>query len=389
MSEEWNAAGRLAGKALGGVVRIVGDTHKAVSDRVDSALPAVAKPYNRVQAASAQAVFGVVEQAHRQAPVALAGLGSLSSVEPSQTRVGRALHPVVNGFHGDLVADEHPQLSIPMAVRVDGRDADVATDFPDATADIVVFVHGLAEDETAWSRGGVPSYGERLRADGLTPVYVRFNSGLHISDNGRSLSDLLDEVVANWPVPVESISLVGHSMGGLVARSACHVGTTWTPLVTTVVTLGTPHLGAPLEKAVHVADWVMRRVPETEPIGRIIANRSVGVKDLRFGSLAQEDWHGRDIDAFLDDRRAEVPFLEDATYYWIAATLTRDPRHPWGRLVGDGMVRYPSASSLPGEGLCLGGVSHLDLLNDDVVFEALAGWLTTPEQQERPPAQRA
>lgn len=375
MSEEWTSAGRLAGRALGGLVRIVGDTHKAVSDRVDSALPASAKPYNRAQAASAQAVFGVLEQAHRQAPVALAGLGSLSSVEPSQTRLGRVLHPVVNGLHGDLVAEEHPHLSIPMTVRVDGDDADLSTDFAGATADIVVFVHGLAEDETAWSRGGVPSYGERLRADGLTPVYVRFNSGLHISDNGRSLSDLLDEVVANWPVPVQSISLVGHSLGGLVARSACHAGATWPPLVTTVVTLGTPHLGAPLEKAVHVADWVMRRVPEAEPLGRIIANRSVGVKDLRFGSVAQEDWHGRDIDAFLDDRRAEVPFLPQATYYWIAATVTRDPRHPWGRLVGDGMVRYPSASNLPGEGLCLGGVGHLDLLNDDVVFEALARWL--------------
>ncbi|MEZ5185736.1 MAG: hypothetical protein R2720_08325 [Candidatus Nanopelagicales bacterium] len=381
MSEEWTAAGGLAGRALGGVVRIVGDTHQAISKRVDTALPPVAKPYNRVQAASAEAAYSLVESVHRHTPRALAGLGGLTSVEPSQTRVGRALQPVVNGFHGDLIAEEHPQLSIPMSLRVDGRDADVATDFPSATAHIVVFLHGLAEDERAWRLGGRESYGERLRDKGLTPVFVRFNTGLHVSDNGRQLSGLLDDLVARWPVPVETISLVGHSMGGLVARSACHVGGTWTSLVRCVVTLGTPHQGAPLEKAVHVMDWVMRKIPEIEPIGRILANRSVGIKDLRFGSLVEEDWRGRDIDAFLEDRCAEVPFLPHVTYFWVAATLTRDTQHPFGRLMGDGMVRYPSASAVTGEGLCIGGVNHLDLLNDDAVAEALSEWLTSGASQ--------
>lgn len=384
MSKEWTATGKLAGKALGGIVRIVGDTHKSISNRVDAALPPVAKPYNRAQAESAEAIYGIVEAVHRHAPGALAGLGAMTSVEPSQTRVGSVLQPVVNGFHGDMIARELPELSVPMAVRVAGRDADVAVDFPDATGDVVVFVHGLAGDERTWWLRGRTSYGERLRSQGLTPVFVRYNTGRHISDNGQDLSDLLDDLVQRWPVPVESLSLVGHSMGGLVSRSACHVGRTWTPLVHTVVTLGTPHRGAPLEKAVHVVDWLMRRVPETEPIGRIFANRSVGVKDLRFGSLVEEDWHGRDIDEFLDDRRAEVPFLPHVTYYWVAATVTTDPEHPLGRFVGDGMVRYPSASDVRGEGLSLGGVGHLDLLTDDAVYEALAGWIEPPQRPTRP-----
>lgn len=376
---EWKATGDAAGRGLGGLVRIVGDTHKAISQRVDDSLPEFAKPFNAAHSRTAQAVYSVVETAHTQAPRGLARLGAMTSTQPSDTKLGRVLQPVVNGFHGDAIAADHPELAIPMAVRVDGRNA-VPEDFADATGHLVVYVHGLAEDERAWSlRGRVP-YGQRLLDLGLTPVYVRFNSGLHISDNGQALAALLDELVEAWPVPVESISLVGHSMGGLVARSACHAGGVWTASVTNVVTLGTPHLGAPLEKTVHVIDWMMRRVPEAEPIGRILANRSVGVKDLRFGSLVEDDWRDQDIDDFLVNRSAEVPFLPDATYYWVAATLTRDTSHPMGRLVGDGMVRYPSASKVQGEGLHLGGVGHLDLLTDDTVCDALREWLAPQPQ---------
>lgn len=375
MSAQWKDLGALTGKALGGMVRITADTHMAIADRVDAALPAVAKPYHRAHTVTAAAVYGVVEKAHVGAPKAVSRLGSRTGVEPGATRWGRTLQPVVNGFHGDFIAEEHPELALTMSLRVAGRDADPAVDYPDATGHVVVFVHGLAEDERAWSSKQRPTYGERLIADGLTPVFVRFNSGLHISDNGRALSALLDDLVARWPVPVESVSLVGHSMGGLVSRSACHHETPWTSKVVTVVSLGTPHLGAPLEKAVHVIDWVMRRVPESEPIGRVLANRSAGVKDLRFGSLVEDDWRDQDVDEFLANRCAEVPFLPHTTYYWIASTLTRDPQHPMGRLVGDGMVRYPSASAVQGEGLHLGGVGHLQLLNDETVFEALRGWL--------------
>lgn len=376
---EWKATGDAAGRGLGGLVRIVGDTHKAISQRVDASLPEFAKPFNAAHSRTAQAVYSVVETAHTQAPRGLARLGAMTSTQPSDTKLGRVLQPVVNGFHGDAISVDHPELAIAMAVRVDGRNA-VPEDFADATGHLVVYVHGLAEDERAWSLRGRQPYGQRLLGLGLTPVYVRFNSGLHISDNGQALAALLDELVEAWPVPVESISLVGHSMGGLVARSACHAGGAWTTSVTNVVTLGTPHLGAPLEKTVHVIDWVMRRVPEAEPIGRILANRSVGVKDLRFGSLVEDDWRDQDIDAFLANRCAEVPFLPDATYYWVAATLTRDTSHPMGRLVGDGMVRYPSASKVEGEGLHLGGVGHLDLLTDDAVCEALREWLAPQPQ---------
>lgn len=374
MSSQWRDLAALTGRALGSVVRISADTHDAIANRVDAMLPPVAKPYNQAHRLIAGGVYSVVEKAHVRAPQALSPLAEASGKRPEETRVGRVLHPVVNGFHGDLIADEYSSLALPMTLRRDGRDAQ-PSDYGDATGDVVVFVHGLAEDEGAWSLRGRPSYGQRLRDQGLTPVFVRYNTGLHISDNGRALSELLESLAAEWPVELHSLSLVGHSMGGLVARSACATGAAWTHLVRAVVTLGTPHKGAPLEKAVHIIDWSMRRVPEAEPIGRILANRSVGVKDLRFGSLLEQDWRDQDIDEFLTNRAAEVPFLPNATYYWVAAALTRDPDHPFGRLVGDGMVRYPSASAVAGEGVRLGAVSHLGLLNDDAVFAAMRAWL--------------
>ena len=93
------------------------------------------------------------------------------------------------------------------------------------TPRLAVFVHGLFETEHAWRYGGGPRYGDRL--PGWTPVYVRYNSGRHISENGRSLAERARRARARSD-EVEEIALVGHSMGGLVARSACHAGGDWT-----------------------------------------------------------------------------------------------------------------------------------------------------------------
>lgn len=402
--EELRAAGRLAGDALGGVVGVVRDVHGAVAGRVDSFLPPTARPVTAMHDLIAGAVYAGVGAAHRIAPrvgaEALARSGDPEAPPPSRSRPGRFVVSAVNGVWGDHVAERAPALAVPMAVRVDGADlplepGPVAAAFPGATSSVVVFVHGLCESETSWWLGpGDPeagpsiSYGDRLQVDaGLTPVYLRYNTGLRVSDNGRSLARLLTELSAAWPVPWERLVLVGHSMGGLVARSACHYGddahAPWVPVVREVVTLGTPHLGAPLEKGAHVTDWLLRRLPETEPLARLLGVRSVGIKDLRHGAVVEEDWQGQDPDAFLRDCCTDVPFLPHATYYYVAATVTRDVDHPAGWLVGDGLVRLPSATGqgrtrrVPFElGAQVGGVSHLSLLNHPDVYRQLAGWLT-------------
>jgi pimeloyl-ACP methyl ester carboxylesterase len=251
-----------------------------------------------------------------------------------------------------------------------------------------VFVHGLCETDTAWRLGGGHTYGERLREDlGHTPVYARYNTGRHISDNGRALAGALEALVADGPV--EELVLVGHSMGGLVARSACHYGEKdgldWTAKLRHVVCLGSPHMGAPLERAAARGAHWLSRLPETAPLARILTARSAGVKDLRYGACLEEDWQDVDPDEWGPDRCAEFPFLPTATYCYVGATVARDKDSPFGRLLGDVLVQFPSASGdgplrkLAFEidhGMHVGGANHLQLLNHPRVYEQLVRWLT-------------
>ncbi|MEZ5116109.1 MAG: hypothetical protein R2737_07565 [Candidatus Nanopelagicales bacterium] len=401
---ELRAAGGLIGEAAAGTVGIVRDVHRAVSDRVEAALPAVAQPVTAAQGAVTHLVYAGVEAAHRWAPVLGAEIWARTSdaeaPPPSHSPSGRFVVPAVNGLWGDRIEERHPALSVPMAVRVDHHDTPldpdgVAAAFPTATPRLVVFLHGLSESDSSWWLGSgpdrsLPSYGDRLADDlGTTAVYVRYNTGRRISANGRSLALLLDDLVAAWPVPVERIDLVGHSMGGLVIRSAGHYGdvhdAAWVPRLGTVVTLGTPHGGSHVEKAAHVADRLLSRLPESAPLARLLGARSVGIKDLRYGRIVDEDWLHDEAEAFLTDTSTDVALLDHVTYYYVAAAVTRDPQHPAGRLVGDGLVRHPSARGAATtrrvalefhDGAHLGGVGHLSLLNHDDVYPHLLRWLT-------------
>ena len=314
--------------------------------------------------------------------------GALISTTPR----GSAMIAAITGLTGDALEVQGSPLAQPMAVRVAGepvaldREA-IAEAFPTATPRIVVFLHGLMETEFSWGTG--ETYGTRLQRElGYTPVTVRYNSGLRISRNGRCLSELMDELVAAWPVEVERITLVGHSMGGLVARSACHCGVedgaAWVRLVRQSVSLGTPHMGAPLERAVHYLSAGLARLPETRPVANFLRRRSGGIRDLRQGSLVDADWRGEDPDALSAAACAEVPLLEGATHCFVSATVTRSDRHPVGRLIGDALVLRPSATGrsrtrrIPFEeefGMHLGGANHFALLNHPAVYEKLRAWL--------------
>jgi pimeloyl-ACP methyl ester carboxylesterase len=292
---------------------------------------------------------------------------------------GRQVLSAVNGLLGDRLRDERPEFAIPMAVRSRGSDvpldgAHLAAAFPNATGDVVVFLHGLGENDDSWCRqhednGG--TYGSRLESEtGWTPVYLRANTGLPLAENGVALAGLLDDLVAAWPVGVRRIALVGHSMGGLILRAACAVvtdaETPWTSLVTNLVTLGSPHLGAPLERTVYYGARALGVLPESAPFGRILEYRSVGILDLRRGLAA------------------DVQHLPHARYHLVAATLAGSHRHPVSELLGDWFVRYPSAVGKARRGramfpdadvLHVPGAGHFALLNHPDVYAAIKGWL--------------
>jgi pimeloyl-ACP methyl ester carboxylesterase len=360
------AAGQLAGDALGGIGGMIQDTHAAIAQRVFSApMTGLAKPlHDGISRLIYMGVTGGLKLGGRAAGMLMP--------EPPPVILG-----ALNGAVGDVLVDKYAPLAIEMRAHADASRG--------ATGRIVVFVHGLGETGDSWKLGGRPTYGARLAGDhGFTPVYVTYNSGLHISDNGQRLEELLNEVVDAWPVQVEEIVLVGHSMGGLVARSACHYGTAWTGYLSSVFCLGAPHLGAPLEQAANVAGWALNKLPETRPFAKVVNGRSVGIKDLRYGACVEDDWSGCDADEFLRDRCTEVPFLPSADYYFIGASLGKRDGDLVDRFVGDLLVLYTSASGenkkrkigfQVDRGKRFDGLNHFQLLNHPLVYDQLSEWL--------------
>jgi pimeloyl-ACP methyl ester carboxylesterase len=398
--DEARALVRLGFDELHGFTRSVGTMEREIAARTFRHVPA-GKPIGLIHDTVANGVVGALGGA-----AAAAGRGAEALVARrrrpqrplSATLPGGLGLAALNGLVGDRLERERSPLQEPISVRVDGlpvppeRDA-LARAFPEATPRLVVFVHGLMGNEVGWRLGrrqGREPYGARLaREIGCTPLYIRYNSGRHISENGRSLADLIETVVAAWPVEVAEVALVGHSMGGLVSRSACHLaakdGAAWVKTVRHIVSLGSPHMGAPLEQAVHVASYAFGKLPETRMLSSFLRRRSSGIRDLRRGSLVDEDWHDRDPEALRAAACEEVPLLDGATHCFVSATVTRSPRHPVGRVVGDTLVLQPSASGRSRTrklgfqdefGLHIGATNHIALLNHPAVYEKLREWLS-------------
>jgi pimeloyl-ACP methyl ester carboxylesterase len=305
----------------------------------------------------------------------------------------------LNGAFGDTLERLRNPLAVGMTVRRGARDVELTSQelrraFPDATHRLAVFVHGLCQNDEAWRMGTarhVP-YGVRMQLElGYTPLYVRYNTGRHVSENGRELAQLLDRVIAAWPTKVDEIALIGHSMGGLVARSACHYGPDceWCANVRHVFTLGSPHLGAPLEQLAHATSAGFALLPETRGFAKALNIRSAGIKDLRYGYLVDECWLGQDCDAFLRNTSHEIPFLPTANHYFICATLSPDPDSLIARIVGDMLVLRASAwdHGRRGERMRfpidhyhhLGGATHFDLLNHPAIYQQMRRWLSGPK----------
>ncbi|PUA80934.1 esterase/lipase family protein [Nocardioides currus] len=360
------------------VVDTARDTHLAWVDRVhgllDGPLGPTAVVAGRGHRTIARSVYAGIGLSVRGAGVGLAAGSDLGPALGSGPR-SRFLTSAANGLVGDRLERERPRLATRMAARVVGRDVPLTSEglaaaYPTATGRVVVLVHGLCEDEVSWQRGRArrgTTYAEELAERGWTPVLLRLNTGLPVRANGAALAALLERLVALWPTEVDEVALVGHSMGGLVIRAASAVQGEWTwrDRVGVVVTLGTPHLGAPLARAVRHGSGLLARVPEVAGFGRVLDQRSAGVDDLIEG---------------LDE---DVAALPHARYALVSATVTTSARHPAGAFLGDLLVRRDSALGrdrrgrdlFPGaEVLHLRG-HHFDLLNDARVGAALTRWL--------------
>ena len=303
----------------------------------------------------------------------------------------------VNGVLGDRLEDSANPLATSMTLRTADEALSLTAhglqqSIPRATANVVISVHGLCLSELNWWRRDHPSIGDRLQEElGWTPLYLRYNTGRHISSNGREFADLLERLCRAWPVPIESLTLIGHSMGGLVIRSACwyatQAGQEWLGHLKNVVCLGTPHHGS-------MVDATLRSVPYIAPFA-FGERLSAGIQDLRHGDLLDEDWQDKPTGFVPQDTRRPVPLLPGVDYYFVAATVGQHEEDPLGHALGDLLVRLGSASGAHDDDLRHLHVEpdncrvfhekhHFDLLDDRHVHQQLIDWFRAPSNASAP-----
>jgi len=337
---------------------------------------------------------GVTDLVGTGLDVALAPLAGMFDAPPSSPQREAAL-AVLNGVLGDHLAATGNPLAITMRVRSNAQPveldrAGLAAAFPQAGAKVLLMVHGSCRNDLQWTRKG-HEHGAALARDlGYTPLYLHYNSGLHVSANGRSFAALLESLVDNWPAELGELSILAHSMGGLVSRSACHYGSIaghrWPSLLRSMVFLGTPHHGSPLERGGHMFHSLIGAIPHTAPLGALGRIRSAGVTDLRHGNVLDEDWQDHDRFERAHDCRRSVPLPQGVACCAIAATLDGSEDGIQAKFLGDGLVPVPSALGRhrdaartlqfePSRQWIACGMGHFDLLSRAEVYDKIRDWL--------------
>jgi hypothetical protein len=401
--DDLRGASRLAVEATRSVTDLVQAMHVTIAggpDVLGRPLEGPARVLTDIVYGSIRGVTSIVGSSIDLALERLAPLLGESAPGPER----EAVLAVLNGVLGDYLREAKNPLAIPMQLRSEGRGLDLERGaltraFPEAGSRILLLVHGSSMSDLGWNHHG-HDHGAALARDlGYTPVYLHYNTGLHVSTNGRELAALLERLVGAWPVPVRELAIVTHSMGGLVARSACHYGEeaghAWRRALVDLVFLGTPHHGAPLERGGNWIDVLLGVSRYSAPLARLGKIRSAGVTDLRFGLVLDEHWEGRDRFAKTGDPRRRLELPAGVRAYAIAGSLAfGEPtkgsearkRAPL-RIPGDGMVPVDSALGRHAKPALLlrfpeahqwvaFGTGHLDLLSRPEVYEKVRGWLS-------------
>jgi pimeloyl-ACP methyl ester carboxylesterase len=385
----------LAVDATAGVTELVEALHTTIA-RLPLKLggPIVEGAVNAITWLVYRSIHGVTRVAGGGIDIALARLATM--VAHTDSSPGReALVAALNGVLGDHLARTDNPLAIPMRVRAGGLPvtltrAGLTVAFPRPSTKVVLLVHGLCMNDLQWTRQEHDHGTALARNLGYTPVYLHYNTGRHVSTNGQALTRMLEALVAAWPVPLEELAIVAHSMGGLVARSAHHYGAraghAWPGRLRKLVFLGTPHHGASLERGGHRLHLLFEKTSYTAPFSRLGRIRSAGITDLRYGNLLDEDWEGRDRFKDQEDRRRPIPLPEGMRCFTIAATRGKSAGDLGARLIGDGLVPLESALgrhedprfalTFPESHQQIAyGTGHFDLLCRPEVYERIHTWL--------------
>ncbi len=372
---------------LRGVLRLAVEATVGVTDLVEKMHHTIQlghAPLGASRADSTRGLTGLVYRSIRGTTRLVgkgldAGLAPVSALLPEEasTATRDAFVSAINGIYGDHLVQTDNPLAVEMELRFEGRTVDFEQPAAGCTEKVMLFVHGLCLNDDHWTRDG-HNHGQALATDlGYTPLYLRYNTGLPIADNGRALAGILENLLQDWPQQPAELVIVGHSMGGLVARSACHHGSLaghdWLTHLRKLISIGTPHHGAPLERGGNWLEYAMDFSPYAAPFTRISTKRSAGITDLRYGCIT-------------DTRQNFIPLPEDIECYAMAATLGKKRNKVGEKLLGDGLVPLDSALGqhkdsartllFPKDHQWIGfETGHIALLGDPGVYTQLRNWL--------------
>jgi len=308
---------------------------------------------------------------------------------------------VLNGILGEHLAATANPLAITMHLRRQGlplvlQSGALSAAVPKITSKVLILVHGLCCNDLQWLRQG-HDHGRALSRDlGYTAVYLHYNTGRHISRTGQEFAALLEALVQEWPITIQELAIVGHSMGGLVARSAYHYGCSanhrWPQYLRKLIFLGSPHHGTPLERWGNLINVGLELSPYTTAFARLGKIRSAGITDLRYGNLLDEDWNGSDRFAHRRDSRLPLQLPSEVSCYALAA-LKSDRSTTVTDALGDGVVPISSALGRhqdrartlafpPNHQVVVTGIDHFGLLSDAAVHQQIRSWLAGRERRK-------
>ncbi len=402
------AVAQLATQATSGVATMAEGVHHAVLGTMGLAGGKAGQQTSGITGFVYRTVRGVTELVGKGLHTAFTKLEPLLAAlvdAPPDTPEREAVLAALNGVLGDQLEQNHNPLATPMTLRHQGRalNPNAMPAMPQATGKVLLLIHGLCMNDLQWTPGEPAADGNPV-ADiaatlatelGYTPVYLRYNTGRHTSHNGRDLAAILEQLLAHWPATVKELTVVVHSMGGLVIRSAVYSAQQdklrWPSQLKNIVFLGTPHHGAPLERAGNWIDVVLGATPFSKPFAKLGQLRSSGITDLRFGHVLEADWAGQDRFQRKPDGRQPLPLPTGVACYTVAAT-TAAKRSPLAeRVIGDGLVPLPSAlgqhtdpryqlAFAKANQAIVYRTNHMAMLRSPEVAHRIVEWLTTEVQ---------
>lgn len=378
--------GRLTIDAVLAITDIVESMHKRVSPFSVARTAPEKETLSGISGLVYRNIRNVTGLVGKSIDAPLAAISKTLDSQPGSTSA-QALLAALNGVLGDHLVLSENSLAIPMHFRKDGQilnDEQLCDVINQSNGKLLIMAHGLCMNDIQWCREGHDHGTELSKESGMGAIYLHYNTGRHISDNGKQFAGLLESLVKLSDKKLE-INILAHSMGGLVSRSAFHVaqnsGYQWPKRLKKLVFLGTPHHGAPLEKAGNWIDLILGAHSYTVPFARLVSVRSSGITDLRYGNVQELDWHTIDRFEFSGDQRLPLPLPDNVQCFAVATSAKETNNSP----LGDGLVRIKSALGehqnpafdlrIPDIRKWVGtNINHMQLLSDPKVYQILKTW---------------